>query len=123
MITPEFNGDGLVPVIVQDTETGDVLMLAWADEEAIHMTIQTGFAHYFSRSRKRIWKKGEESGHTQAVHEIRVDCDADTLLYLVSQKVAACHTGHRSCFYRTIDGKIIGDRVFEPEEAYNKKNE
>lgn len=118
-----FNEQGLIPVIAQDLETKDVLMLAYATREAVDLTQKSGYAHYYSRSRKKIWKKGEESGNLQKVHEIRVDCDADTLIYIVSQQCAACHTGHWTCFYRTISGKIIADRLFEPDKVYNKSNE
>jgi phosphoribosyl-AMP cyclohydrolase len=113
-----FNDQGLVPVIAQDWENKDVLMLAYADQEAVELTRSSGYAHYYSRSRKKIWKKGEESGNLQEVHEILVDCDEDTLLYLVSQVRAACHTGHRSCFFRRLDGTITGEQVFDPAEVY-----
>ncbi len=118
-----FDEQGLIPVIAQDKETKDILMLAYATREAVELTQKSGYAHYYSRSRKKIWKKGEESGNLQQVHEIRVDCDADTLIYVVSQQCAACHTGHWTCFYRTINGKIIADRLFEPDKVYNKSNE
>ena len=97
-------GDGLIPVVTQEAATGDVLMVAYANLEAVEKTLQTGLAHYYSRSRQKLWKKGEESGHTQAVKEVRVDCDADTLLYVVDQTGAACHTGEHSCFFRKLDG-------------------
>jgi phosphoribosyl-AMP cyclohydrolase len=114
---------GLIPVVVQDFQTGEVLMVAYANEEAIQLTRTTGFAHYYSRSRKKIWKKGEESGHVQRVIQILVDCDADTLLYRVDQVGgAACHTGHRSCFYRTLDGEEIASIVFDPAKVYSPKN-
>ena len=119
----QYDSQGLVPVIAQDQETKDILMLAYANQEAVELTQKTGYAHYFSRSRNKIWKKGEESGNLQQVFEIRVDCDADTLIYIVSQQCAACHTGHWTCFYRTISGKIIADRLFEPDKVYNKSNE
>ncbi|HWQ66345.1 MAG TPA: phosphoribosyl-AMP cyclohydrolase [Methanospirillum sp.] len=119
----QFDPSGLVPVIAQDRDSRDVLMLAYANREAVELTLSTGYAHYFSRSRRKIWKKGEESGHLQPVYEILIDCDADALIYVASQNVAACHTGHRTCFYRTITGKIIGDRLFEPDKVYNKRNE
>ncbi len=93
-----FNESGLVPVVVQDRTTGAVLMMAWADAEAILHTVRTRRGTYFSRSRQEQWVKGETSGSTQYVHEIRVDCDADTLLYVVDQVGAACHTGARTCF-------------------------
>lgn len=110
--------DGLIPVIVQDTETREVLMLAWANEAALSLTIETGYAHYYSRSRKKLWKKGEESGHLQRVLQIRTDCDADTLLYIVSQSGAACHLGYESCFFRTLDGTLLLDRIVDPERVY-----
>jgi len=116
-----FNDQGLVPVIAQDWETKEVLMLAYANQEAVLLTRSSGYAHYYSRSRNKIWKKGEESGNLQEVHEILVDCDEDTLLYQVGQVGgAACHTGHRSCFFRTLDGTITGELVFDPEKVYSK---
>lgn len=114
--------DGLIPVVVQDATTGEVLMVAYANAEAVELTRTTGFAHYFSRSRKKIWKKGEESGHLQRVHRVLVDCDEDCLLYEVDQSGAACHMGYRSCFFRTIDGEIIAERAFDPEKVYTKKD-
>ena len=120
MVTINFDDKGLVPVIAQDSETKEVLMLAYADQEAVELTRSSGYAHYYSRSRKKIWKKGEESGHLQKVHEILVDCDEDALVYLVTQVMAACHTGYRSCFYRRLDGNVIGDRLFDPELVYAK---
>ncbi|MEM4781895.1 MAG: phosphoribosyl-AMP cyclohydrolase [Halalkalicoccus sp.] len=113
-----FGPDGLVPVIAQSAETEEVLMLAYANREAVERTRETGRAHYYSRSRDELWEKGATSGHTQAIEEIRVDCDGDTLLYLVEQSGGACHTGHRSCFYRTIDGENVGERVFDPDDVY-----
>lgn len=95
-------GDGLVPVVAQDKKTGKVLMLAYANREAVEATLKTKFAHYWSRSRSKLWKKGEESGHVQAVHSVLVDCDADTLLYIVDQTGAACHTGQETCFFRDL---------------------
>ena len=115
--------DGLIPVVVQDTRTREVLMVAYANAEAVQKTRETGFAHYYSRSRKKLWKKGEESGHVQRVQEIRVDCDEDCLLYLVEQEGAACHTGYRSCFYRTIEGNIISEKVFDPSKVYANKGQ
>ena len=117
-IDVDFGEDGLVPAIAQDADSGEVLMLAYASPEALDRTRETGEAHYYSRSRDELWHKGGSSGHTQAVREVRVDCDADALLYLVDQNVGACHTGHRSCFYRTVDGEHVGDRVFDPDEVY-----
>lgn len=98
-----FGPDGLVPVVAQDRRSGDVLMLAWATREALLRTRETGRAHYWSRSRNTLWEKGESSGHTQRVHEIRVDCDGDTLLYRVDQVGPACHTGARTCFSTRVD--------------------
>ncbi len=94
-------GGGLVPVVVQD-KSGRVLMLAYANEEALKKTLSTGFAHYYSRSRKSLWKKGETSGNVQKVLEVYIDCDEDTLLYVVEQKGVACHTGNYSCFFRKL---------------------
>ncbi|MDD1670814.1 MAG: phosphoribosyl-AMP cyclohydrolase [Methanomicrobiales archaeon] len=113
--------DGLIPVVAVDTRTREVLMVAYANREAIDLTRRTGLAHYYSRSRSRIWKKGEESGHLQRVVRILVDCDEDTLLYEVDQMGVACHTGHRSCFYRTLDGEEITRRMVDPDEVYRKK--
>jgi len=95
-------GKGLVPVVVQDAKTKEVLMVAYANREALEKTLETGYAHYYSRSRKELWKKGETSGNTQRVKKVLVDCDGDTLLYLVEQKGVACHTGEYSCFFRTV---------------------
>lgn len=113
--------DGLIPVIVQDARSKDVLMMAWANEEAVRLTQKTGFAHYYSRSRKKLWKKGEESGHFQKVERILADCDEDCLIYEVEQTGAACHTGYASCFYRTLDGTVIGTKVFDPDTVYGRK--
>lgn len=117
MIEPSFSG-GLLPVIVQDAGTKAVLMFAYMNREAFDLTCQTGIAHYFSRSRGRLWKKGETSGHLQHVLEMRIDCDSDCLLLFVEQDVAACHTGYRSCFYRTIEGKVVEEKTFSPEDVY-----
>ncbi len=95
-------GDGLIPVVAQEAATGQVLMVAYANREAVEKTVQTGLAHYYSRSRQKLWKKGEESGHMQSIKEVRVDCDADTLLYIVDQVGPACHTGEHSCFFRKL---------------------
>ena len=117
-VAVDFGEDGLVPAIAQDAGSGEVLMLAYVSPEALERTRETGEAHYYSRSRDELWHKGGTSGHTQAVEEVRVDCDADTLLYLVDQSGGACHTGHRSCFHRTVDGENVGERVFDPDEVY-----
>ena len=123
MIEIDFKkGDGLVPVIVQDHETGEVLMLAYMSDLSWKKTLETGKATYWSRSRNELWVKGETSGHVQIVKEILVDCDADTLLLKVSQRGgAACHTGYRSCFYRRVSNEtteVIGELVFKPEDVY-----
>lgn len=95
-------GNGLVPVVVQDENTRDVLMLAYANKEAAQLTIETGYGHYWSRSRKQLWKKGETSGHFQKVNDVRLDCDQDTLLYIVNQIGVACHTGEKTCFHNKL---------------------
>jgi phosphoribosyl-AMP cyclohydrolase len=112
--------EGLIPVIVQEADSRQVLMFAYANEEAVRLTQKTGYAHFFSRSRKKLWKKGEESGHVQKVREILVDCDEDCILYIVDQEEAACHTGYKSCFYRTLEGDIIGEKIFDPSRVYGK---
>jgi phosphoribosyl-AMP cyclohydrolase len=115
---------GLVPAIAQDDATGEVLMLAYMNQEAFAATLSTGKATYYSRSRKTLWVKGETSGHVQRVKEIRIDCDDDTVLLRVEQLGgAACHTGHRSCFYKKVeDGsiRIMGEPIFNPKEVYDK---
>lgn len=115
---------GLVPVIAQDAETGEVLMLAWMNREAWEETLRTGRACYYSRSRQKLWRKGEESGHWQDVVSIHLDCDGDTVLLRVRQiGGAACHEGYRSCFYRRYqDGswQVEGQRVFDPAHVYKK---
>ena len=139
----DFGDDDLVPAVAQDADSGEVLMLAYVSPEALRRTVETGRAHYHSRSRDELWEKGATSGHTQAIEEIRVDCDADALLYLVDQTGGACHTGYRSCFYRTVenvaDGETVedvdagddiasdglelrvsetGERAFDPDDVY-----
>ena len=115
---------GLIPAIVQDFETGEVLMLAYINKEAWEATLSTGKATYFSRSRQKLWIKGETSGNIQIVKEIMIDCDDDTVLFKVEQVGgAACHTGYKSCFYKkVVNGsvEVIGKRVFNPEEVYGK---
>lgn len=98
-----FDERGLIPAVVQDAETGEVLMVAWMDDEALRKTQETGEAHFWSRSRRELWHKGATSGNVQRVQEIRVDCDTDTLLLLVTPAGPACHTGHKSCFYRRLE--------------------
>lgn len=98
----KFNSDGLVPVIAQQFDTGEVLMMAWMNAQALRETVETGRMCYFSRSRQCLWRKGETSGHVQKLIELHVDCDADTLLALIDQTGAACHTGNRTCFFRSL---------------------
>ncbi len=111
----KFDDKGLVPVVAQDWRTGEIRMLAYANKEAIEKTVETGYAHYFSRSRNKIWKKGETSGELQKVKEIRIDCDGDALVYMVEQeKNKACHTGERNCFFRKLkEGKVENVLPFE----------
>ena len=121
----DFNKTGgLVPAIVQDDETGEILMLAYMNQEAFNATLSTGKATYYSRSRQKLWVKGETSGNVQLVKEIRIDCDDDTVLIKVEQLGgAACHTGHRSCFYKKVENgtiRIVGEPVFDPKEVYDK---
>ena len=127
MLKPNFaKGDGLVPVITQDEKTGDVLMLAYMNEEAYNETVKTGRAVYYSRSRNKLWRKGEESGNVQNVSDIFLDCDDDTILLKVDQVGgAACHTGHKSCFFRKVadnaEGFVtVGEPLFDPNEVYKK---
>lgn len=116
---------GLVPVIAQDWKSGEVLMLAFMNEEAWQKTLKTGKVHYFSRTRNKIWLKGESSGHVQLVKEIYLDCDLDTVLIKVEQLGgAACHKGYKSCFYRRLDDgelKVVGEKIFDPEVVYGRK--
>ncbi|MCG1004363.1 MULTISPECIES: phosphoribosyl-AMP cyclohydrolase [Halobacterium] len=114
----DFGDDGLVAVVAQDVETEEVVMLAYADREAVEKTVETGRAHYYSRSREELWEKGATSGHTQEIEEVRVDCDGDALLYRVHQNGGACHTGHHSCFHRTLDGDVVGEKIFDPDDVY-----
>jgi phosphoribosyl-AMP cyclohydrolase len=118
----KWTGDGLVPAIVQDAETNDVLMMAWMDRTALARTLSTGQTHFYSRSRRSAWHKGETSGHVQHVEAILVDCDADVLLIRARQVGGACHEGYRSCFFRRIDSEgrleVIAKPVFEVERVY-----
>jgi len=117
---------GLIPAIAQDAASGKVLMLAWMNQEAYEETVRTGRAVYFSRSRNKLWRKGEESGNVQHVKQIMIDCDADTILLMVEQVGgAACHEGYQSCFFRKLDqdGNVagtIGERLFDPKQVYKK---
>ncbi len=116
---------GLVPAIAQDADSGEVLMLAWMNREAFDETVRTGRAVYFSRSRNKLWRKGEESGNVQELIGVFIDCDADTVLLKVRQiGGAACHEGYKSCFFRKLDGTeltVIGERVFDPKKVYGAK--
>jgi phosphoribosyl-AMP cyclohydrolase len=118
------SADGLIPAIAQDWQTGEVLMLAYINEESWKLTLETGKATYWTRSRKKLWVKGESSGNVQLVKEILVDCDEDTVVFKIEQiGDAACHEGYRSCFFRKIEGdqlKVVGERVFDPKEVYGK---
>lgn len=120
----KFDSAGLIPAIVQDHKTNEVLMMAWMNREALRKTLETGKTHFFSRSRGKLWLKGESSGHVQQVKSIRVDCDQDVLLISVEQVGAACHEGYYSCFFREYqpDGKwkTIGEKLFDPEKVYKK---
>lgn len=122
---PDFaKAGGLVPAIAQDADNGEVLMMAWMNPEAFAETLSTGRAVYFSRSRGKLWRKGEESGHVQTVVSIFVDCDADCVLLKVRQEGAACHEGYRTCFFRQIgqgETTIQGERLVDPAQAYGKK--
>ncbi len=132
--TPAFDDRGLIPAIATDVQTGDVLMMAWMNEQALALSIETGVAHYWSRSRNKLWKKGESSGNTQTIIELLTDCDQDTIWMKVRQNglAAACHVGYKSCFYRAVPtGKTAPENlslefrekapVFDPDEVYNKK--
>ncbi|MCL6635260.1 MAG: phosphoribosyl-AMP cyclohydrolase [Peptococcaceae bacterium] len=122
----KFNEDGLIPAIVQDAATGAVLMMAYMNREALEKTLAGGETWFWSRSRKTFWHKGETSGNVQRVREVFVDCDRDTVLVLVEQKGAACHEGYYTCFHYRLaaDGSttVVGERRFDPEEVYGKKN-
>ena len=125
---PDFSKSDLLPVIAQDAENGDVLMLAYMNQDAWQETCRTGRVCYYSRSRDKLWRKGEESGHFQEVRDIFYDCDADTLLIRVTQHGgAACHEGYRTCFFRRLDPgtgevTVVGDRVFDPADVYKSQN-
>ncbi|MBN2428627.1 MAG: phosphoribosyl-AMP cyclohydrolase [Deltaproteobacteria bacterium] len=126
MVELDFSksADGLIPAIAQDWQTGDVLMLAYINKEAWEKTLETGVATYWTRSRQKLWVKGESSGHIQKIKEIFVDCDLDTVVFKVDQVGgAACHEGYRSCFFRKIEKdslQVVGERVFDPDEVYKK---
>ena len=121
----KFDGNGLVPAIIQDYHTQQVLMFAFMNKLSVEKTVETGLCHYWSRSRQKLWLKGETSGHVQHVKSIQTDCDLDVLLIRVEQAGAACHDGYVSCFYRTYDTdgedwKIVGEKAFDPATVYKK---
>ena len=120
----KFDDHGLVPAITRDAGNGEVLMMAWMNAEAVEKTLETGKVHYFSRSRQKLWMKGESSGHVQTVREIRIDCDADCLLIAIDQEGAACHTGHRSCFHRKWEGQLSesGEKAVDAATIYAQKD-
>ena len=123
---PKFDNNGLMPVIAQDVETGQVLMFAYMNRQALDLTIQTGYATYFSRSRRQLWKKGQDSGHTQKIEQILVDCDQDCLILKVRVDAGQCHVGYQSCFYRALEQtagnklKFIAQKIFDPKQIYKK---
>ncbi len=120
----KYDERGLIPVVIQDSKSGEVLMMAYMNETALEMTVETGYTHFWSRSRQKYWKKGETSGHVQEVRQVLYDCDADTLLIKVLQHgPGACHTGHRSCFFRDITGREIAEKTFSEEDVYGKRDD
>lgn len=122
----KYDSNGLIPAIVQDVGTGEVLMMAYMNKTSLEESIRTGKTHFWSRSRQKYWMKGESSGHTQDIKEISIDCDADTLLIKATQHGAACHEGYKNCFFRKLDAKtgewvISSERLVDPEQVYGKK--
>jgi len=124
---PKFDDTGLMLAIAQDVETGQVLMAAYMNRQALELTIQTGYATYFSRSRQKLWKKGQDSGHVQKVEQILVDCDQDCLVLKVLVDTGQCHVGYQSCFYRALkkgttkELEFIAEKVYDPKEIYKKQ--
>ncbi len=121
----KYNSDGLIPAIIQDCHNGQVLMMAWMNADSLRLTLETGKTHFFSRSRGKLWLKGESSGHVQEVKSISTDCDRDCLLIEVHQHGAACHDGYYSCFYNRLqpdqkNWNVVGQRLFDPEKVYKK---
>ena len=119
----KFDEQGLIPAIIQDEQNNEVLMLGYMNKESLEKTLETGKVHFWSRSRQKLWFKGESSGHVQEVKQIYYDCDADTLLIKVDQTGGACHTGYRSCFYQEVKDngnkiEITGEKVFDPDQVY-----
>jgi len=123
--TLKYDAQGLIPAIVQDADTGEVLMMAYMNRQSLADSIRTGKTHFWSRSRQKLWMKGETSGHTQDIQAIFVDCDMDTILIKARQHGAACHEGYKSCFYRRleVDGRwqVVSERLFDPQKVYGKK--
>jgi len=123
-LNPKFDEKGLITAIAQDSRTGDILMVAYMNRQALDLTIRTGYATYYSRSRQELWKKGQESGHVQKVEQILVDCDQDCLVLKVTVDSGQCHVGYQSCFYRALEKdsdkklKFIADRVYNPKDTY-----
>jgi phosphoribosyl-AMP cyclohydrolase len=123
---PKFDDNGLIPAIAQDAETGQILMAAYMNRQALDLTIQTGYATYFSRARQKLWKKGEQSGNLQKVEQILVDCDQDCLILKVTVDAGQCHVGYQSCFYRALNTstdkrlEFIAEKVYNPKEIYKK---
>jgi phosphoribosyl-AMP cyclohydrolase len=124
---PKFDDKGLIPAIAQDAKTGQILMVAFMNRQALELTIKTGYATYFSRSQKKLWKKGQDSGHVQRVEQILVDCDQDCLVLKVLVDAGQCHVGYQSCFYRALkkggskELKLIAKKVYKPQEVYKKQ--
>lgn len=124
--TPKFDDNGLIPAIAQDSKSGQILMVAYMNREALESTIKSGYGTYFSRSRQKLWKKGEESGHAQKVEQILVDCDQDCLILKVSVDAAQCHAGYQSCFYRALSKDsseklvLLAKKAYNPKEIYKK---
>ncbi len=123
---PKFNDDGLIPAIAQDVGTGQILMTAFMNKQALAKTIETGYAHYYSRTRKKLWKKGEQSGHFQKVERILIDCDQDFLVLKVTVDAGQCHVGYDSCFYRALKKnsdkqlEFIAEKTYDPKKTYKK---
>jgi phosphoribosyl-AMP cyclohydrolase len=123
-LTPKFDADGLIPAIAQDAKTGEILMVAYMNREALDYTIKTGNGTYYSRSRKKLWKKGEQSGNVQKVSQILVDCDQDCIILKVTVYSGQCHVGYQSCFYRALKKgtmeqlEFVAEKVFDPDKVY-----
>jgi phosphoribosyl-AMP cyclohydrolase len=125
--TPRFDANGLITAIAQDAKSGEILMVAYMNKEALKQTIETGLATYYSRSRKKLWRKGEQSGHIQKVEQILVDCDQDCIVLKVSVEAGQCHVGYQSCFYRAVRTdagmklQFVADKVYDPQKFYKDK--